>query len=363
MIGVGQLHEIKQLTQQAMQLGRKGAGFSAPGIGYPAALQAEILREWNQLEAAHTLIGEAISLSEQTESTAASPYVFWGYAVLLRISLSCRDLETARSALQHIDDTTRSWNQPMSLHFRSLFPTMDQVRLWLACGEVDCAVDWAERLDRAEQRGTPLACEREEVARVRVLLATGQPALGLQRLEFVLQRASEGQRWGHVIEIRCLQALAHHMLHEVSQALAALCEAVRLAEPQGYIRSFVDEGPPMAALLSGLRKQQCKQGPTPYLDTLLAAFPQQSMRQECQLKRTGEHTKTQPLLDPLSEREMHVLQLMAQGASNQEIAQKLTIALDTVKRHVSHIFSKLGVNNRVQALRQARERDLLSEQP
>ena len=76
----------------------------------------------------------------------------------------------------------------------------------------------------------------------------------------------------------------------------------------------------------------------------------------------GERTKTQPLLDPLSERELEVLQLLARGASNQEIAQELVIAVDTVKRHVSHIFSKLGVNNRVQAVRQAREIDLLDEE-
>ena len=107
----------------------------------------------------------------------------------------------------------------------------------------------------------------------RILLATAQPAGALQRLEPVLQRATAGKRWGHVIEIRLLQALAYQMLQEETQALDALSEAVRLAEPEGYIRSFVDEGAPMAALLSKLRDEQCKQGPTPYLDGLLAAFP------------------------------------------------------------------------------------------
>ena len=77
--------------------------------------------------------------------------------------------------------------------------------------------------------------------------------------------------------------------------------------------------------------------------------------------RAGEHTKAQPLPEPLSERELQVLQLLAHGASNQEIAQELVIVIDTVKRHVSHIFSKLGVQNRVQAVRQARELGLLSE--
>jgi len=98
-----------------------------------------------------------------------------------------------------------------------------------------------------------------------------------------------------------------------------------------------------------------------YLDTLLAAFPQQSKAQKRQPKRAGEHTKMQPLLDTLSERELEVLQLLVHGASNQEIAQQLVIAIDTVKRHVSHIFSKLDVQNRVQALIRAKELGLLDK--
>src|SRR5260370_37660879 len=143
------------------------------------------------------------------------------------------------------------------------------------------------------------------------------------------------------------------MCQEETQALDALFEAVRLAEHEGYIRCFVDEGASMKMLLSRLRKRESKHGPTPYLDRLLAAFPQQVKAQEHQPKRAGERTKMQPLLDPLSERELEVLQLLAQGVSNQEIAQELVIAYDTVKRHVFHIFSKLDVSNRVQAVRQA----------
>ena len=128
-------------------------------------------------------------------------------------------------------------------------------------------------MDLRERHGTLFAREREEVACGRVLLAQNQPALALQRLSPVLQRARAGQRWGHVIEIHLLQALAYQMHQQETLALAALSEAVRLAKPEGYIRSFVDEGAPMGALLSRLQQEQRKAGPTPYLDIVLVPFP------------------------------------------------------------------------------------------
>jgi len=276
MIGAGQLHEAQQLAQQATQLGRKPKCPPLLEVGWPALFQAEILREWNQLEAARALAEEALSLCQQSESFALLPYVACGHAVLLRIALSCRELHAACSALQEFERIAMRMNQPVSLYFHSLFTTVDQVRLWLACRDVDHAKHWIHELDLNEQYVTPFGRERAEVARVRVLLATNLPALALRRLEPVLQRATTGQRWGHVIEIRLLQALAYQMHNETRQALSALSEAVCLAEPEGYIRSFVDEGVPMATLLSQLREQQCKAGPIPYLDTLIAAFPKHS---------------------------------------------------------------------------------------
>ena len=144
---------------------------------------------------------------------------------------------------------------------------------------------WVEEVDLSEWHGTALARERQEVACARVLLANKQPDLVIQRLEPILKRATAGQRWGHVIEIRLLQALAWQMHGEQTLALDALVEAVHLAEPESYIRSFVDEGASMKALLSRLREKQRPSGPTPYLDTLLAAFQEQRKGQKRQLKR------------------------------------------------------------------------------
>jgi LuxR family maltose regulon positive regulatory protein len=322
-------------------------------------LQAEILREWNELASAHSLATEAIFLCEQAVSLTSLLYLYLGYAVLVRISLSRGDLDTARAFLQQAEQIGQSMNQQTYQYLRSLFATIDQVRLWLACGDLDQATRWAWELDATGQPLTPFARERQEVAQVRILLARDQPTAALQRLEPVLQRATAGQRWGHVIEIRLLQALAYQRLDEEPQTLAALSEAVRLGEPEGYLRIFVEEGEAMAALLCKLQEEQRKVGPTAYLDRVLAAFPKQSQMSPSLSKRSAKQSQSQPLQEPLSERELQVLQLLAKGAANQEIAQKLVITVDTVKRHMSHILAKLGVQNRVQAVKRAYELGLL----
>jgi LuxR family transcriptional regulator, maltose regulon positive regulatory protein len=384
MLGAGRLHEAQRLSQQALLLATQLEEVS-PWSGCPALFQAEILREWNQLDAARALAEEAIRQCQQHISIASPAFLLYGYAVLMRILLSCGDYDATHAALQKFERLGRSVNQPTFLHMRSLFTTVDQVRLWLVCGELIRASRWVEWLEIEELHATAFAHERAEVARARVLLAKAQPVLALERLEPVLVRATAAQRWGHVIETRLLQALAYQMHQQETSALSALSEAVRLAEPENYICCFVDEGPAMVSLLSRLRQEQHKTGPTPYLDTLLAAFPHsaidatQSQRVVAskvlpgipmrgkhatnapRLKQIIKHTTSQPLLDPLSDRELEVLQLLASGESNQEIAQELTIVVDTVKRHVSQIFAKLTVKNRVQAVRRAQELGLLDE--
>ncbi len=213
-----------------------------------------------------------------------------------------------------------------------------------------------------------------DFARARVVLGQGRPAEALERLAPLLEQVRTAERWGDAIESLVLQARAYQTRHDDRQALAALAEAVRLAEPAGYIRIFADEGGPMAALLAQLRDQERRRGPTPYLDTLLAAFPRH--RQET--GRAGDQDLinlsravsvspglrvSQTLVEPLSARELEVLHLMARGGSNQEIAEELVLALNTVKRHVSNIIAKLGAANRTQAVAQGRALGLLADEP
>jgi LuxR family maltose regulon positive regulatory protein len=276
LIGTGHLHEAQRQAQQAILLGKKSDAYVPPAVGWPMVWQAEVLREWNQLDAALFCIEEAIKLLAELEWTTSLLNVFVGHTIRLRISLSCRELDIASSALQEVEHIGMKMPLPVSSYYGSYFTTIDKVRLWLERGELDHARRWAEQLDVRGQHFTPFARERQEVARARILLAKDQPTTALQHLEPAGQRATVGQRWGHVIEIRLLQALAHQKLDKEPQALVALSEAVRLGEPEGYIRSFVDEGAPIATLLSDLREEQRQTGPTPYLDTLLAAFAKES---------------------------------------------------------------------------------------
>jgi ATP/maltotriose-dependent transcriptional regulator MalT len=155
-----------------------------------------------------------------------------------------------------------------------------------------------------------------------VLLAQQQPTEALALLEPLVVSAEQQARWYRVIVIKVLQALAHHMRDEERVATSTLAQALDLAEPEGYIRIFVDEGLPMAALLSRLRAQGPQLGPTTYLETLLAAYALDTMAIRRKLKRSEQRATSQSLLDPLSERELDVLQLIARGASNCEIYEE-----------------------------------------
>ena len=191
-------------------------------------------------------------------------------------------------------------------------------------------------------------------------------AIGL--LERLLQAAQEGERTGSVIEILVLQALAHQMQGDIPAALVPLERALTLAEPEGYVRIFVDEGPPMAVLLAKLHERSRKRPrdastnvPLAYIERLLALLRGERVQEGTSPAAPSAPTPAQPLLDPLTERELEVLRLIAAGLSNREIADRLVLALSTVKSYVNTIYSKLQVQSRTQAVARARALHLLSE--
>jgi LuxR family transcriptional regulator, maltose regulon positive regulatory protein len=180
-------------------------------------------------------------------------------------------------------------------------------------------------------------------------------------------KAAEGEgRMSSVIEILTLRALALQAHHQSSEALAALERALARAEPEGYVRLFVDEGAPMAELLSGFLKARSR-GPRDsqqhplhsYVRGLLAAFTSLHTSTELPIESASEGN--QALLDPLTAREREVLELIAEGLSNQEIAARLFIEVGTVKGYVHSILRKFEVDSRTKAISRAHDLHLLSE--
>ena len=164
----------------------------------------------------------------------------------------------------------------------------------------------------------------------------------------LIQIAEDGGWMGIAIELLILQALALQGQNKTAEALDALHRALLLAEPEGYVRTFVDEGAPMVALL---REAAARGIATGYVNKLLAVSGVSEYE--------GVGLTDQPLIDPLSERELQVLHLIATGLSNREIAERLVVAVSTVKTHINNIYRKLDVSKRTQAVARAREMELL----
>jgi LuxR family maltose regulon positive regulatory protein len=177
----------------------------------------------------------------------------------------------------------------------------------------------------------------------------------LQRL---LKAAEEGERTGSIIEILVLQALGHQVQGDSAAALAPLQQALKLAEPEGYVRMFVDEGPLMAQLLRAAAGRGIVSNLPDYTGKLLAAFeakrPSNADESPLPILLAVQH-----LPEPLSQRELEVLRMFKTELSGPEIARELVIALSTVRTHTKSIYSKLNVNNRRAAIKRAAELNLI----
>jgi len=209
--------------------------------------------------------------------------------------------------------------------------------------------------------------EFADLTLVRVMIAQGQddpdsPHIrdALRILEQLRQAAEAGGRTSSAIEICVVQAHALYVCGAREQALAALGRALALAAPEGFIRVFIDEGGPMAKMLRDAHA--CGIAPS-YVERLLAAFAKdEGGRMKDEGTATPLHPSSfipHPLVEPLTGRELEVLRLIADGASNHAIAQQLVITVGTVKRHINNLFGKLGVQSRTQAIRTAKAMGLL----
>jgi ATP/maltotriose-dependent transcriptional regulator MalT len=331
------------------------AGLGLPHVGMAHVGLAEVLYERDELAAAHEHATKAVALCRQLAFTQP---LATGLAMLARIR---RAQGEPVSALEAMGEAGRVELSPQVVALFNPVPVW-RARLLLAAGEAAEASGWVERRGLAPDDQPSYPREGEYLLLARVLLAGGQPERALGLLERLHDLAATQARTGSVIEVRALQALALDAVSDQAGALAALAQALALAGPERYVRVFVDEGVPMALLLGRLvAAQRTSQAalpgavPPPYLDRLARAFQPHAATPTTSRQAAGVAGQ----VDPLSDRELQVLRLLAAGRSNQQIADELVVVLDTVKKHVGHILDKLGAANRTQAVARARALGLL----
>ncbi len=359
----GKLHQATATYREVTQVapGQKDLGVV---IGSPAYYfgMGDVLREWNNLDAAEDHLAQGMDQLRGTLSVDAE-VITLGYTTQALLKLARGDYGRALATLDEFEQLARRRNFVAHLRARGFAL---RAQLDLAQGSLAAAAHWADTCGLSTQDDLSYVREREYLILARVLIAQGrndqarhllQNALHL--LKRLLHDAEIKARMNSAIEILVLHALASQALGDSMEALTALKRAVVLGESEGYIRIFLDEGEAMLHLLS--RLLATGYGASAYIQTLLAAGEKHMHEPAAALFKSKEpHSRSsQPLLDPLSERELEVLYLVANGDPNCKIAEQLFVAVSTVKRHVSNIFSKLGVTNRTQAVARAREFGLL----
>ncbi len=312
-------------------------------------LQGELLREWNQLERAKQQLEQGMEL-DRGALTAEAEMITRGYLALARLQQACGQ---STRALQTLDAFAQLAQQ------RGFAPALLArgaavgAQIELAQGNLTAVMSWIETsgVSGRDELSYPREQEYLTLARVRIVQGREQPAgpflsEALALLERLLEDAEPKARMSSVLEILLLRALALEAQGKQEEALRTLGRALALAEPEGYIRLFLDEGTPMLVLL---RQAYAHQITPRYVVTLLEAAGEQV--------RPAPHRSTSrsgQLIESLTARELEVLHLMVDGASNREIANRLVLSVNTVKKHILNLCGKLGVRSRAQAIAKAR---------
>ena len=331
----GRLRETQTIYQDAIEFVADQdelvcAGIEQTGLG-------DLLCEWNDLEAATQHIHEGLRLAEM-----GGDFVFLrdGYLARARLEQALGNLDEALAFVHKAERVVEHHRSPWEKALVGLW----KARLCLARGDGRGAEAWAETCGLSPDDEPRFLDEFGHLTLAQVLRAQGRLDEARRLLERVQQAADSAGRWGRLIHMLIAQALVRQASDDPYGALEALEHALNLAEPEGYVRTFLDAGPGMTTLLRRALDRDIASG---YVARLLADM--------------DKPVPAQPLIEPLTPRELEVLGLVTAGLRNQEIADQLVISLATVKRHISNIYGKLGVSYRTQAVAHARDLGLLSD--
>jgi LuxR family maltose regulon positive regulatory protein len=357
----GHLARAMRSCQQALDMAARLGWQTMPAVGMTYIHLGRVLYERNDLEGATAALTNAV---ERLRGSIEQYLLAQGYMILAQVQRALGDTQSAFQTLQQGED----WFTQMQVADTGAGTLLGlgKVRLSIDLGDLRAAADWAQDCQWLPE-DTHLGSV-QAVTRVRFYMGQSlhQKQKGnLQQAAEILDRqvaiARAGQWWGQLIALLALRALLHKRNDNLGAMQIDLEHALRLGEPEDYIRVFVDEGEPMRLLLleyqvalkrrigAGVDSDQLRL--LIYTDTLLSAFSH-----VVPADKPGLET----LVEPLSERELDVLRLIATGHSNQEIAEILVIGISTVKSHINSLYGKLGTHRRTQAVIIAREQGLLS---
>jgi LuxR family maltose regulon positive regulatory protein len=347
----GRLREAVSIYKGGLELATKQGGPALRGAADMHVGMSELYRERNDLTAAKQHLQKSMEFGELNE-LPKNPYR--RRVALARIREAVGDLA---GALDLLEEAAPLYVADFSPNFRPVQAL--RTRVWIAQGRLEEALGWAREQQLSAEDELNYLREFEHITLARLLLAglengrsehSVHEALGL--LGRLLQAAADGGRMGSVIEIRLLQALAHQELGDLPAALLSLQHALTLAEPEGYVRVFLEMGSGIETLL----REAAANGMMPdYTARLLAAFAGEAG----QAIPLSPSPLSESLVEPLSQRELEILRLFKTELSGPEIADELVIALSTVRTHTKGIYSKLNVNNRRAAVIRAEELGLI----
>ena len=329
----------------------------------------ELNREWNRLDEAETMLEQGVAQAQEYVSDGEA--TMRGYQSLARLKQARGDTRGAQATLDEFAQLARKYHLA-----GEVLAQAGAVQAWLelAAGNVRAAASWAAARGIHTGGELSFAREREYLTLARLLISRGRggaedhPGEVLRLLDRLEAAARDGGRIGSLIETLVLRSTTFQMLGDRSNELKAIGEALALACPEGYMRVFLDEGEAMKSSIAAFEGMSLERTPVEeqhpgftslmaYADRLLAAFPGVPQQPAANAAARASLDK---LAEPLSDRELEVLRLIAAGASNASISETLHIALSTVKRHTGTLYGKLGVNSRTQAIARSLRLGLIS---
>jgi len=309
--------------------------------------------EWNQLDDAAQHLRQAIALGKET---LREIYLAPGYIILAQVMQARREYEQAQELLARAIEMAQKLGHDRARRWAMA----EQARMALAQENWSAIDQWISTVGITLAAEPSYEREVEYLMLARVGIAQQHSSEVLPLLEHMLGKDEEAERVHNVIAILVLQAKAYGQAKRIIEAIKTLERAVTLAEPAGYVRVFVNEGPSLQALLAKMLSAKENAPQAGYITQLLTTFPESLSAQRTEKVATKPiTTPVEVLLEPLSGREQEVLELLAAGMANQKIAERLVVTVGTVKTHIKSIYGKLGVHRRTQAIVRARELGLL----